>query len=64
MKRKQNNGRTAKTLGVCLSPAQSEFVRSRARQAGISVSRYVQCLAEYDRAKNILADALTVGLTA
>ena len=64
MKRKQDNGhgRHSKTTGVSLTEEQREFTRKRAGQVGISFSRYVQALIEYDRTKDVLGAALTAKL--
>jgi hypothetical protein len=64
MRRSNANGRTAKTQGVSLSPEQRAFAGCRAKKAGISVSKYFQSLLEYDRKRNVLADALTAGIAA
>lgn len=47
-----------------MNSRQEEFAKSRASKAGISLSKYFQSLLEYDRQKNVLPDALTVGIAA
>jgi hypothetical protein len=64
VKRTSTPGRTAKVQAISLSPQQQTYARTRSKQAGITVSRYVQSLIDYDRTKNVLAAALTSKLNA
>jgi hypothetical protein len=43
-------------------PHDLELVQSRAAQAGLTASRYLQVLAEFDRKMNILPLAIMVNL--
>jgi hypothetical protein len=62
MHKKTGVGRTAKTQGVSLTPEQKKYAQRRASSASLGFSAYVQRLIEYDRAKNILPEALTLTL--
>ena len=48
--------------GVSLNAELRTFVHQRSAIANVSISRYVQSLIEFDRARNILPDALTMNL--
>lgn len=64
MRLKVHASKKAKPRAISLLPHQEKFVCKRAFDAGVSVSRYFQLLAELDKSRNILADALTHKLEA
>lgn len=56
---KVESGRKFKTATVSLHPKQLKFANSRAVQANISFSKYIQALVRLDMANNVLGQALT-----
>lgn len=62
MRAKIENSKKAKTKGISLFPADMKYLAKRANELKVSESKVFQALLGYDRAKNILRDALVLAI--